>query len=106
MKLWFTLNVIFIKYIGLFAAAISTMISYMVMAIYRHFDLKKYVNIKIQKKLLIKVLMMFILISITYYINNIYLNILSLILVCLDAYFLNKNILLASLKTILGKIKR
>lgn len=100
------INVIFIKYIGLFAAAISTMISYMVMAIYRHFDLKKYVNITIQKKLLIKVLIMFVLISISYYINNIYLNIFSLIVVCLDAYFLNKNILSASLKTILGKIKR
>lgn len=100
------INVLFIKYIGLFAASISTMISYIVMAIYRHFDLKKYVNIRIQKKLLIKVLMMFILISISYYINNIYLNIISLILVCLDAYFLNKNILFASLSTIVGKIKR
>ena len=49
---------------------------------------------------------MFVLISISYYINNIYLNIFSLIVVCLDAYFLNKNILSASLKTILGKIKR
>ena len=65
------INVVFIKYIGLFAASLSTMVSYMVMAIYRHFDLKKYVNIKINKMLLVKVFLMFTLISISYYINNV-----------------------------------
>ncbi|MDE5630888.1 MAG: oligosaccharide flippase family protein, partial [Bacilli bacterium] len=35
-----------IKYIGLFAASISTVVAYMIMAIYRSFDLKKYVKIK------------------------------------------------------------
>lgn len=100
------INVLFIKYIGLFAAAISTMISYMVMAIYRHFDIKKYVNITISKKLLVKVTAMFILICISYYINNLYLNIISLVIVCMDAYFLNKDILKGSINTIMSKIKR
>ena len=100
------INIVFIKYIGLFAAAISTMISYMVMAIFRHFDLKKYVNIKIDKLLIIKVFLMFILISISYYINNMYLNIFSLIIVCLDAYFLNRTILIDFYKSLYSKIKR
>ena len=95
----------FIKYIGLFAASLSTMVSYMVMAIYRHFDLKKYVNIKISKMLLVKVFLMFTLISISYYINNVYLNIVSLIIVCIDAYFLNRQLLKDSIKTVLSKIK-
>ena len=99
------INVIFIKYIGLFAASISTMISYMVMVIYRHFDLKKYVNITINKTLIVKVVLMFILISISYYINNFYLNIFSLIIVILDAYFLNKKLLMDSYKTVISKIK-
>lgn len=99
------INVVFIKYIGLFAASLSTMVSYMVMAIYRHFDLKKYVNIKISKMLLVKVFLMFTLISISYYINNVYLNIVSLIIVCIDAYFLNRQLLKDSIKTVLSKIK-
>ena len=82
------------------------MISYMVMAIYRHFDIKKYVNITISKKLLVKVTAMFILICISYYINNLYLNIISLVIVCMDAYFLNKDILKGSINTIMSKIKR
>ena len=42
------INVVFIKYIGLYAAAISTAVSYFVMMLYRHIDLKKYVNIKLE----------------------------------------------------------
>ena len=99
------INIVFIKYIGLFAASLSTMVSYMVMAIYRHFDLKKYVNIKINKKLLVKIFLMFTLISISYYINNVYLNIVSLIIVCIEAYFLNRQLLKDSIKTVLSKIK-
>lgn len=100
------INVLLIKYIGLFAAAISTMISYMVMAIYRHFDIKKYVNIIISKKLLIKVMAMFMLVCTTYYINYIYLNIICLIIVCIDAFFLNRKFLKESINTIMSKIKR
>ena len=100
------INIVFIKYIGLFAAAISTMISYMVMAIYRHFDLKKYMNIKINKLLLIKVTMMFIFACTCYYINNLYLNIVCLIVICIDAFFINKNLLFESAKTIISKIRK
>ena len=100
------INIVFIRYIGLFAASISTMISYMVMMIYRHFDLKKYVNIKIKKLLIVKIVLMFILISISYYINHPYLNVISLIIVCMDAYFLNKQLLKDSFKTIMSKIKK
>lgn len=100
------INIVFIRYIGLFAASISTMISYMVMMIYRHFDLKKYVNITIDKLLIVKIVLMFILISISYYINNPYLNVISLIIVCMDAYFLNKQLLKDSFKTIISKIKK
>jgi hypothetical protein len=78
----------------------------MVMMIYRHFDLKKYVNITINKLLIVKIVLMFILISISYYINHPYLNVISLIIVCMDAYFLNKQLLKDSFKTIMSKIKK
>lgn len=99
-------NVLLIRYIGLFAASISTMISYMVMATYRHFDLKKYMNIKIEKWLLLNNFLIFSFAIVAYYINNIYLNIISLLVVCCYAYILNKKIIHSTLTTFIRKLKR
>lgn len=100
------INVVFIKYIGLYAAAISTAISYFVMMLYRHFDLKKYVNIKLESGLIIKSILIFTFAIILYYQHNLYLNIFNLVVVCLYAYLSNKEFLKSSYKTVLRKIKR
>ena len=99
------INIIFIKKIGLYAAALSTAISYFVMMMYRHFDLKKYVNIKVEKTFIIKTLIIFTFSITLYYLNNIYLNILNLTVVCIYAYLLNRSFLKSSGRTILNKIK-
>ena len=85
------INVALIKFIGLYAAAISTALSYLIMAIYRHYDLKKYVNIKYEKGLILKNIIVFSLVMIAYYINNIALNIISLLSVILYAIVINRN---------------
>ena len=99
------INIIFIKKIGLYAAALSTAISYFVMMMYRHFDLKKYVNIKVEKVFIIKTLIIFTFSIALYYLNNLYLNILNLTVVCIYAYLLNRSFLKSSGRTILNKIK-
>lgn len=100
------INIIFIKKIGLYAAAISTAISYFVMMLYRHIDLKKYVSIKLEDGLIIKSICIFIFTIFLYYQHNLYLNILNLVVVCLYAFLSNREFLKSSYKTILGKIKR
>lgn len=100
------INILFIKKIGLYAAAISTAISYFIMMVYRHIDLKKYVNIKIEKGLIIKSIIIFTFAIILYYYNNLYLNILNLIVVCIYCFLLNKTFLLSSYGTVTGKLKR
>lgn len=65
-------NVALIRWIGLYAASISTLVAYVVMTIYRYIDIKKYMNIPLQKKPLYLIIGMFICVS--YYINNRYLN--------------------------------
>ena len=100
------INVVFIRYIGLYAASISTTISYFVMMAYRHIDIKKYVNIKLEKGLIIKSILIFTFTITLYYINNIYLNILNLIVVCIYSILTNKKFLLDSLNTFKQKIKR
>lgn len=99
-------NVLLINVIGLYAACISTMIAYLFMVVYRHFDMKKYVNIKIEKNLIIKSTLILIFSIVFYYINNLYLNIFSLIVVVIYAFISNKQFLKDSYNTILGKIKR
>ncbi len=100
------INVVFIKYIGLYAAAISTAISYFVMMLYRHIDLKKYVNIKLENGLIIKSVLIFTLTIILYYQHKLVLDIINLIIVCLYAYLSNKEFLKSSYKTVLNKIKK
>ena len=100
------INIIFIKRIGLYAAAISTAISYFVMMLYRHIDLKKYVNIKLESGLVIKSVLIFTFATILYYQHNIYLDILNLLVVCIYAYITNREFLKSSYKTVLDKLKR
>lgn len=99
-------NVILIKKIGIFAASLSTAISYFVMMLYRYFDLKKYMNIKFEKSLIIKSILIFSFSMLLYYINNLYLNCINLVVVVIYAFLLNKDFLIGSLDTVLGKLKR
>lgn len=100
------INVIFIKQIGLYAAAISTMISYFVMMIYRHFDLKKYVNIKIEKKLIIESIIIYTFTLLIYYQKSIILHVICLLIVCIYAFITNKDFLKSSYLIVVKKIKR
>lgn len=85
-------HILLIKFIGLYAAVISTMIAFFIMSIYRMFDIKKrYFKIRIEKKLIMKTILVLFIILITYYINNMYLNILSLLIAILFAYNINKK---------------
>lgn len=98
------INVVLIKYIGLYAASISTAISYFVMMIYRHIDLKKYINIKFEKNLLLKTILIYTFAIIIYYQRNILFDIISLIIVVAYCFLLNKNLLRSTLFSLKNKI--
>ena len=85
------INLIFIKLIGLYAAALSTMVSYLAMAVYRHIDLKKYLTITYEKGLLLKTILIFTFSIILYYQHNIILDIINLIVVIKYAFLTNKK---------------
>lgn len=80
-----------IKYIGLYAAAISTFVAYFSMMVYRFFDVKKYVDIKIEKGLIVKLFNMTIIVTLLYYMNNMYLNVLSFIIAVSYAVLINRK---------------
>ena len=65
------IDLILIKFIGIWAAAISTMISYIFLAVYRYIDIKKSFNIIIDRKLYIISSISYVILTIIYSINNI-----------------------------------
>lgn len=100
------INVIFIKYIGLYAASISTAVSYFVMMVYRHIDLKKYVNIKYESGLVIKTVLIFTFSIVLYYQKNLILDIINLIVVVIYAIVMNRDFLNSGKKLLLSKLVR
>jgi len=97
-------NVLLVKYIGLYAAALSTAISYFVMMMYRHFDLKKYINIKFEKGLVIKTILIFTFSIILYYQNNLVLDIINLLVVVIYSFMMNKVFLFSIKSTVFKKL--
>lgn len=87
------INVICIQFIGLYAASFSTLIAYFCMMVYRHFDLKKYTRIVLDKKYITYSSVLLLLSTFLYYINMFLFNILGLLIGVSFAFFVNKNLL-------------
>ena len=100
------INFLFIKKIGLFAASISTFISYLAMSIYRFIDVQKYVKIRLNKKLIILSLIMILITLPFYYIRNLYLCFISFIVCLLISIFINKNLIFLVFDIIKKKLQK
>ena len=100
-----TIDVVLIKVIGIYAAAISTLVSYMLLAIYRYIDVQKYVKVKISIKNIVVNSIIFILVVVLYLYNNIALNVINLLLCILYAIIVNKELLIEFKKVIGKKVK-
>jgi O-antigen/teichoic acid export membrane protein len=98
-------NLSLVYFIGIYAAAISTLVAFMAMFIYRHFDVQKYVKITYEKGIFINILIMNIFVIIVYYYNNLILSILSLIIILIYAIFINKTIINIITKKSIGLLR-
>ena len=65
------INLAFIKVFGLYAACFSTFCAYFIMGLYRYFDCKKYINIKLDWKFIIIYSVIFLISAIVYLIKNV-----------------------------------
>lgn len=99
------LNVIFINAIGAMGAALALVLSFLVMAIWRHFDIKKYVTITFERLLFTKIIMLFAIVISLYYIDDLYINTICLILTTIIAYLLSRSVIAASLGSVIGKLR-
>ena len=97
-------HIILVKPIGLYAAAISTLVAYLAMSIYRIIDVKRYIVIKFDKSILISALIVGTYFIICYYINSFILNIINILFVVIYAIFINRNSLNLIKDVIFNKI--
>ncbi len=85
-------HITLINFIGLYAATISTFSAYFIMSIYRLHDVKKrYFKVTIEKVFIIKTLISLLIILPIYYIENIILNFIAIIVMVIYAIDINKN---------------
>lgn len=98
------INIIMIKWLKLYAACISTLVSYVIMSIYRYIDCQKYVKIKLNIKQIIIYTILFILESIVYLKNNFILNIIALIFTIVYVLLVNKKVIDSVILIIKNKI--
>ena len=95
------LHLILIKYIGLYAASISTLLAYFIMMIYRHVNIsKKYYKIKINISTIISTFVILGMIMLCYYINYPILNLFCLTITILFSLFINKEFIVDILNMI------
>lgn len=95
------INVALIKKTGIYAAAISTVLAFMIMSIYRYIDVQKYVKLKIKPIKLFLLTCLFVIECLVYYLNIKILSLASAILSIILLVFLNRE----SLVSLFSKIR-
>lgn len=97
------LNLVFIPRFGIWAATLSTLISNVIVFAYRRYRLKEYIRLNEEFNYAFWILLVITLI--TYYKNNMILNIIMFIVVLAYCIITNKNFIKKTLQPILNKIK-
>lgn len=99
-------HVLLIKPLGLYAAAISTLVGYFTVMLYRIKDTKKYLNIQYEPADFILTVALLGILLIPYYVENLILRILGAGFACVMIFLLNRKLLASIFKDILDELKR
>lgn len=100
------LNIVLIQYIGALGAAISLVITFLVMAIWRHYDIKKYVNVKFERFIFVKIAGLLVISTALYYINNVWVDLANLLLTGFMAIIFGREVLLGAFTGVMRKLTR
>ena len=98
------INFIFIRKLGLYAACLSTLISYFILSIYRYYDIRKSLKIKFSFRNFILGTLFYFIISYFYYKNNIIISIICTLFTVIFSILFNRSFLISCFK--MSKIKK
>ncbi len=85
-------TLLLINWIGLFAPAVAMALAFLSMAIFRHYDIKKYVKITYQKRIFVVLGLMYSLVLGLYYVNNLIADLANVLIVALFFVIYNRSI--------------
>lgn len=86
-------NVAFINLFGLYAASISTLIAFAVVAIWRYYDIKKYMHIPFDIKLLFSTMSVYVMVCVGYYTKNIIMEVIFIVIAVPYCFYINRDII-------------
>lgn len=95
------INVALIKFIGLWAASFSTLLAFLIMSIYRYFDVQKYVKLKLDLRFAMVIGVLTAACVILYYFDNIPSSAINIVIVLAASLLLNRG----AIKTITKSMK-
>lgn len=95
-----------VKWIGIYAASISTLISYMFLAIYRMKNIQKFQRIKFNIKNIIRFITFLIGMCILSWLNKWYYDVINIVLGSIFTIVINRELFLKILKIANGKLKK
>ena len=95
-------NLALIRFIGLYAASVSTLVAYCVMMIYRCMDVQKYIKIVIPVSKIIKSAIMVVVVGVAYYSQWKVLQVFALVLTFIYSFVENKGLLFSMIRTLMN----
>lgn len=98
------INIVLIKSIGIWAAALSTFLAFFIMSIYRFIDVRKYIKLKIDFKRVLFLIILSFIAFVLYYISDMYIKIVLFIILSVLIVFFNFNIIKKILIMIKSKL--
>lgn len=96
-------HLLLVKFIGLYAAAVSSALAFGVMAVYRYFDIKKYITVKLPIKWIVITSLMYLTACLSYYCENKLLQFAALIILAAMCVVINKSMLVVGINFVKKK---
>ena len=100
------IDLVFVHKIGIFAASISTLVSYVFLTIYRMVDVQKFQKVKFNTGRFCLLIALLVLMCAICWIDTVALNVLNIILGCIIAVVVNRKIMKSILLTLRNKMKK
>lgn len=100
------IDLVFVHKIGIFAASISTLVSYVFLTIYRMVDVQKFQKVKFNTGRFCLLIALLVLMCAICWIDTVALNVLNIILGCIIAVVVNRKIMKSILLTLKNKVKK
>ncbi|MGQ7334550.1 oligosaccharide flippase family protein [Streptococcus suis] len=100
------IDLVFVHKIGIFAASVSTLISYAFLTIYRMIDVQKFQKVKFNTGRFCLLIVLLVLMCAICWINTLALNVVNIIFGCIVAVLVNRRIIKSILLTLCKKLKK